>query len=89
MAAPSPHARRLESNTSVVAIAISTTPIHRIDDSLNRLARGSDTWDLDIVLRPRDKKPLPVRINIERDNETDLLVWRISRAGESVPAATA
>jgi hypothetical protein len=61
----------------------------RIDDSLNRLARGTDTWDLDIVLRPRDKKPLPVRIIIERDNETDLLVWRISRADESVPAATA
>ena len=60
----------------------------RIDDSLHRLARGTDTWDLDIVLRPRDKKPLAVRINIERDNETDLLVWRISRADESFPAAT-
>ena len=61
----------------------------RIDDSLNHLSRGIDTWELDIVMRPRDKKPLAVSIIIDRDSETDLLVWRITLANDSRPAATA
>ena len=60
----------------------------RIDESLNRLARGTDTWQLDIVLRPRDKKPIAVTIDIERDPETELLVWRITRRDDSLPAVT-
>ena len=52
----------------------------RVDDSLTRIARGLDKWELDLMLRPRDKKPLAVNVSLERDRETELLVWTITPA---------